>query len=97
VFGYFVHVLFSFIESSLKRIKLYNCVKIYFFLLITETVLKLIPLCTETEIIISIKNWLRHATKRHENRYYIHEFITNIGAYYNETSITQISRGQKKI
>jgi len=47
---------------------IFNYVKI--FLIITETVLKLIPM-SEAKIIISVKNWLRHATKRYENRYNI--------------------------
>jgi len=34
---------------------------------ILETVLKIVPISTETEIILSIKNWLRHSMKRYEN------------------------------
>jgi len=57
--------MFSVFFSHYKCI--FNCVN--FFLMITETVLKLIPMSTEAEI-ISVKNWLRHG-----NRYNIHKDV----------------------
>lgn len=62
-----------------------------YFCLVTDTVLKLIPMCTEAEIILSVKNWLRHASKRHENRYDINKFTKEL-ITVSEPSITQIGR-----